>query len=405
MPQKRILLAIGLIIVAIAAAFGLYFIFFRTPAIPVPGAETETGAPGTGLPTAGPGEPTAPGTAIPGIPSTLPVASTIAQGGPTKTTALTDAPVKGATLSGDGKSMTYYNEDDGKFYRVAPDGTITQISNQQFFNVDTITWSPDAQRAILEYPDGSNILFDFDRNVQTTLPKHWEDFDFSPNGNEIITKSIGVDRNNRWLITSQTDGSQAKIISPLGDNADRVTVSWSPNDEVVGFSDTGSAMGIDTTEIYLIGKNKENLKSLIVDGGGFTPLWSKDGNQLLYSAFDPDHGFRPTLWLTDARGDSIGANRHTIGINTWADKCVFQDNTTVYCAVPTTLPEGIGLQPSLRNNLSDEIYRLDLANGTTTFIGSPVDESSMADLAVSEDGSNLFYTDVGTGLLKKMQLK
>ncbi len=403
MPAKRILLALGLIIIAIGAAIGIYFVFFRRPIAPPVAPRVEApGVPEAGLPTAGPG---VPGVAPPPVPGVLPVAPKIAQGGPTETTPLTERAVKSAALSGDGRTVAYYDEADGKFYRVGADGKVSALSGKKFFNVDTITWAPGARRAILEYPDGANVMYDFERDEQVTLPKHWEDYDFSPTGDQIISKSIGVNPDNRWLVVANADGSEARAIEALGENADKVTVAWSPNDQVVAFSETGRAQGFDASEVYLVGKNHENFKSLIVEGRDFRPLWSADGKQVLYSVYNSENGYRPTLWIAGGEGDDIGANRHSIGLDTWADKCTFTNATTVYCAVPTSLQEGIGLQPTLAVGVPDQIYRIDVAAGTKTLVGSPAENASISRLIVGDDGRYLYYTDAQSGILRQMRLQ
>lgn len=401
MPIKRLLAAAGLILVAIGLAIGIYFIFFRSDVAP-PTTTPPVVITNGGLPTV----PTGPPTNIPTVPpSTLPVAPTIAQGGPTSTTQITNEPVLAATLTSDGKTMAYYNRTDNRFYRLGADGTVSKITDKQFFDVQNITWAPGANRAILEYPDNSNILYDFNQDKQVTLPKHWEDFSFSPDGEKIATKSLGIDSSNRWLVTSNADGSEAKALEPLGDNADKVILSWSPTNETVAFSKTGDAQGFDTSEIFLIGQNHENLKSLIVEGRDFRPLWTNSGDSLLYSVYSSSNNYLPTLWISDAHGDSIGDNRHSVGLNTWADKCSAASATVVYCAVPTSLPEGAGFAPKVAQSIPDQIFRVDTQSGTKTLIGSPAEGASISQLSVSSDEKYLYYTDAQSGLLRKMQLK
>ena len=237
------------------------------------------------------------------------------------------------------------------------------------------------------------------------MPKHWEDFSFSAGGEQIAAKSIGIDSDNRWLITSNADGSEARAIEPLGDNAGKVIVSWSPTGEAIAFSKTGNAQGFDTSEIFLVGQNHENLKSLIVEGRDFRPLWTNNGEQLLYSVYSSANDYKPTLWISDARGDSIGANRHSVGLNTWADKCAASGATVVYCAVPTSLPEGAGLAPKVAQSIPDQIFRIDTQSGTKVLIGSPAENVSVSQLSVSNDEKFLYYTDATSGVLRKMQLR
>src|SRR3989338_2714976 len=50
-----------------------------------------------------------------------------------------------------------------------------------------------------------------------------------------------------------------------------------------------------------------------------------DGQSLLYSVSSPASEYKPALWIANAAGDSIGENRRSLGLNTWADKCAFRD--------------------------------------------------------------------------------
>jgi hypothetical protein len=59
-------------------------------------------------------------------------------------------------------------------------------------------------------------------------------------------------------------------------------------------------------QIYFIGLNHENFKSLVVQGRGFQSKWSADGNQLLYSVYTDVNEYKPSLWISNASGDSIG---------------------------------------------------------------------------------------------------
>lgn len=403
-PQKRLLLAIVFVLVAIGLAVGIYFVFFRSVVVPTFTKPTPSGAPVSGLPSSITGAPETPAGA-PGAPGTLPTIPTIAQGGATQTTAITDHQAIGVTAIAGGSSVAYYDPADSRFYKVNADGSVSKISNQQFFDVQHVTWAAGAQKAVLEYPDGSNIFYDFNKNAQVSLPKQWDSFDFSKDGSQIAAKSIGTDPNNRWLITANPDGSNARAIEPLGENADKVTVSWSPTREAIAFSATGDTQGLDAVSMLVIGQNHENFKALNVDGRDFRPQWTPDGTQLLYSVYSSNNAYKPTLWLSGARGDEIGADRQKIGLDTWADKCTFSDAHTVYCAVPTDLPDNYGLQPTLADTIPDQVYRVDLSTGNKTLIGAPAENSSMKQLVVSGDGSKLFYTEAQSGVLREMRLK
>ena len=402
MDKKRILLIALFIIVTVAIAYGLYYVFLKKPAAAPVTIKPPITAPTGGLPVAKEGVPT------PTLPPTavaLPKAAPTAQGGLTQTTALTSGQARFSTVSSDGKNANYYDPNSGKFFRVTPNGQATQLSSQTFADAQKVTWSTQNDKAIIEYPDNSKILYNFTTQKQATLPKHWEDFSFSAQGDKIAAKSIGVSVENRWLVIANPDGSEAKTIEPLGKNVDKVKVSWSPAGGVIAFAAIGDALGFARKEIIPLGPNNENYKPLVVEGMSFEPKWAPDGGKLIYSTFNADSNYAPTLWFTEAQGDNMGANRHKLNINTWADKCTFADNETVYCAVPDVLEKGVGFVPELAKSSPDTLYKVDLKTNLKNMVAVPEGNLSMSNLIISADKSTLYFTDNLTGQLKQMKLK
>lgn len=405
MNFKKIALIVLFLAVTFGAGYLLYRVFFAPPPAPEAAPEAAPGVPVTGLPTAVPGRP-----AAPGVPPTVPVGlppapavSPVAVGGYTQTVPVIEQTALSPVVASNG-ALSFYNRDTGKFSRRLPDGTIRDLSDKTFPSAENVVWSPESDRAIIEFPDDSKVIFDFNAQKQVTLPKHWEDFSFSGDGKMIAAKSMSLDENNRWLITVNADGSEAKLIEPLGENADKVIVNVSPDNSVVAFSQTGDAAGFDTREVYLIGQNDENFKSLRVEGFGFKPLWSPSGENIIYSAASGGDNYRPSVWFVNAKGQGIGQNRTNLEVNTWADKCAFADETTVFCAVPDNLPRGAGLQREIAAGIPDSIVKIDLKTGSKTVIGRPEQDTSISTVAVTPDGGKLFFTDDG-GFLQEMKLR
>lgn len=401
---KRILLIVGFVASVFAIATALYYAFFRPtqapPATVEPGIET-----GGALPSAG-GADERP-TATTGGSAALPSASEVANGGRTVTTPLTQSEVSGVTLSGDGSSVNFYNPNDGKFYTIDADGNIVLLSDTEFPEAENVEWNKDADKAVIEFPDGSNVVYDFDLEHQVTLPSHWEDFTFSPVSDELEAKSDAIDPNNRWLVTANADGSGVKAFQALGDNADKVTVSWSPNDQVVAFSDTASPLsgGLDRKLILPIGLNGENFRGLTVEGLDFTPNWAPGGKKLLYSVAGDYSSNKPLLWVVDATPATMGENRHSLGLYTWADKCTFVSSTVAYCAVPRNLPDNAGLQRSLYARYPDSVYKVDIGQNSVTLVAIPEEDVAMSSLRVSDDGATLYFVNGSDGTLQSMRLK
>ena len=402
---KRVLLIVGLLVITAAIAFALYYFFMKQGPLGIaPGEQAATTTPGAGagLPSAGGRVTTTPGAG--GATTTLPVAGNIPTTKPSyyQSTAVTKvASVNPSYNSLDKIGNTrYYNSADGKFYRLKADGTIEAMSDTTFYNVSNVTWANGADKAVLEYPDGSNIVYNFETQKQVTLPKHWEDFSFSPDSSQIAAKSIGLSEENRWLVTTNDDGTGTKLIEDLGENQDKVVVDWSPSRQAVAFAFTGQPLGTYRKEVLLVGLNGENFKSLTVEGLGFTSSWSPTGKKLLYSVYSPRTDLKPELWITNSYGNEIGSGRTSLEIETWPSKCAFADDTTIYCGVPQTLSEGAGISPAIAAGTTDDLYKIDLTTGLKTKIAT---DGSYSIKSISYDGTGkrLLFTDANqTGVFQ-----
>lgn len=326
-----------------------------------------------------------------------------AQGGITKTSIISENNSIGLGLSTDGKSLQYYNKNNGKFYKIDENGDALELSSKVFHNAENITWSPVEEKAIIEYPDGSNIIYDFENEKQVSLPKHWEKFEFSKTGKDIVAKSIGLDPHNRWLVLSNNSGTQSQKLEMVGQNADSIISSWSPNNQVVAMRTEG--IDFDRQTVYFIGKNNENFKSMVVHGRGFQPLWSNNGEKLLYSVYSSDSDMKPSLWMVDASGNNIGNNRKKLNIETWAEKCTYSDFGNIYCAVPEKLERGAGLIPELAENTIDNIYKIDPLTGSKKMIAIPDENFNISEIIISSDEKYLYFKNTKDEAIRKINLK
>jgi len=186
---KKLFIAAGFIVLVLILGYSLYALFLKPATPATPTSEEPEGEPfvSGGLPTAEKGtkRTTAPAAESGKFPfmgeRTGAKANETAAGGLTKVKRLSDSAALGASPDPSGRGVRYYNENDGKFYRIGRNGKIVPLSDKTFHSVRKIVWSPNADKAILEYPDGANIVYDFAADKQITLPKHWKDFDFSAN--------------------------------------------------------------------------------------------------------------------------------------------------------------------------------------------------------------------------------
>lgn len=419
---KKPLLILGFFALVVIIGYFLIRVFFTTEPLVTPPTETETS--GGTLPSAGEGTgdqgsdtgsgtgslPSSEGTGtqdnngasfIPRPGTTKTGASETANGGLTKTSLVNQTPSSGLSATTDGAK--YYNSGDGKFYKIDDNGQKVALSDKVFYSVSNITWSPVGSRAVIEYPDGSNIVYDFDTGKQVSLPSHWEEFSFSSNGEQLVSKSMGLDSSNRWLVVSNADGSQAKAIEAIGDRADKAYASWSPNNQIVAMYTEGE--DFNRQQLYFLGLNGENFKSTVIEGRGFDPQWSSDGARLLYSVYNSSDNLNPRLWIVDAYGDSISNNRQSLNLQTWASKCTFASASEVYCAVPNELPAGAGLYPELADKTQDSLYRIDLDTGSQQLIAIPDGAYNISEIVIAENQEALYFTDKFSGSVYQVKLK
>ncbi len=402
---KKILFAVGFIVISIGIGIGLWYLFFRTFTQPEPTPETGDTLTGQ-LPGAGTGAPFLQGGGE--EPGTLtPSPGTGAGGagaeGSSGVILLQDRVTQSVVPSSDGGAR-FYSPEDGRFYHLNANGDIERLGDKQFFNVENVSWAEQSDKAILEFPDGRNVLYDFDTRRQTTLPQHWEDFSFSPDDEQVVSKSVGLDERSRFLILTSPDGSEARAIEPLGSNEDLVIPSWSPNNQVVAFALTGSPQPDGAQQVLLVGENGENFKSIIAPGRGFLPSWSPAGKQVLFSVYHERTELKPEIWIAGGEGNSIGENRRSLKLNTWADKCAWQNETAIICGVPQSLDFGAGLAPQNFRSTPDDVYRIDLTSGVASKISTPDQNYPIRQPVLSPDGRTLYFTHAVNGRLYQYDL-
>jgi hypothetical protein len=391
----------------------LYVFFFKSAAPPSTPKDSANVTPGDGLLLSNQGLviPTENGNVSIGLPPTqntnaVPYISENAKGGVTRVSTLIDNAVKGLMLAGNGVDAMYYNTADKRFYRISPNGKPSMLIDKRFYDIDNVAFSRSKDKAVIEYPDGANVAYNFTTGAQITLPQHWEEFTFSKRTESLAFKSLGINPENNFLAIGNADGSGSKIIEELGENEQKVKIDWSPDDVVVALytdplSDQTSG---EQQEVVFLGKNEENFKSMLVEGYNFENKWSKTGDRLMYSVHSSRSDFKPEIWIANSQGNAIGSGRRNLRLETWAHKCDFENNGVVYCGVPDSIAEGVGFYPELNNHIPDKIYRIDLKTGAKTLVAIPDGNYTVQQMNVSEDGKYLYFMDVNTGKLHKINL-
>ncbi|OJI06368.1 hypothetical protein BK004_03955 [bacterium CG10_46_32] len=408
---KLILKIIGFIAIVLLLGWGIWALFFRSPGTSiVPG---QVSAPSGQLPDIGAGtggrvvDTTGDARNLAPEPAAEPVApDLVASGGRTLVSSITPSRADFSAVSSNG-SLNYYDARDERFYRVNPAGGAPMpLSDQVFRSVESVVWSNNGTTAVLEFPDGSNIFYDFNRNIQATLPPEAQEFSFSPDDSQLAYEYIGESEDDRWIITSSPDGQGEELVQALGKQSRNVKVDWSPNNQVIAtFREPTSSAG---EEVFFIGLNNENFLSLQTNGLGFEGAWSPTGKQMMYSVYSAGTNYNPVLYIAGAEGNNIGLGNRSLRVQTWPDKCVFASENIVYCAVPQFLSEGSGIFREQTYGTPDTIYKIDLINNSSFPIAFPETAGSSSftieTVSISSDGKELYFVDRVSGRIHKLPL-
>lgn len=407
MNIKKILLVIAFVSFVSLMAFALWWVFFRREANPqvtgpdfnpgtVPGVNQNSGNNTVSTSTINSNSPW----------QTIfkEKISTVANGSLTEVKVLNENQVSGLAKTSDG--VKYYDKEKQQFFRINGQGEPELLTDKKFFQVENILWSPKDDKAILEYPDGMNILYNFRTNKQVTLPPELANFSFAPSGQQISATWLGDREEDNWLVLANDDGSGLGLIEPIGNEVEDVKVGFSPDGQVAALF--RKSVDLQSQEVYPIGLHEENFRSFVVNGSGFESSWSPQGNSLLYSVYSESTDYLPNLWVTNGQTSRLGDLKVSLNLATWPDKCTFSGENTLFCAVPQGLPRGAGLYPEIADNYPDNFYRVDLSTGAKTLIASPVGYVGgyrAYNLFVSNDGQFLYFTDKSTGLLQSIRLR
>lgn len=409
---KKIFLAILLVAISLGMIFGVVWLIFIRPNANLggqPGATNQAGGNLPGAETGPSGTTVGSGGRLPGSLETgmetatgeagatgepLVIAER-AEGSLTKVNSLNDEPVKGVEAQSNG--FNYLSATDNKFYRVTATGEKFPLSSEEFPYVEKVSWSPDGNKVVLQYPDGAALSYDFTTGKKTTLPTGLEDPVFDASANNIAYKFITDQAENNWLVVTDANSNQSTAVEAIGEKGDKVQVNWSAANRVV--ATYRKSVGLEREEIFFIGLNDENNKSFVVDGSNFEGVWSPRGDKILYSVINSANNYNPSLWIADAGMDNAGNNNFNLGLVTWARKCVFaRDGQRVYCAVPLGLSEAAGLYPELLYDSGDVFYEINLASGLSKMIAYPtlsenLERFQAKQIFLSDDEKKLFFWD------------
>ena len=310
---------------------------------------------------------------------------------------LISEPSIGATLSRDGKNILYLRRDNGNIYRTGFDGQEkTRISNTTIVGIYKAQWSPQKTKVFLSYAP------------QNSPKKLILNVAFGTSTSSIIPESIrslawSQDEKTTYLVDETTTGARVISANSLGKNGKELLKIPLGDLEILPVAGTSLFLterpsGIAPGPLFQLNLNTGTLKEL-ARGFGLTALPSIKGTNVLISKTS-SNGLIDALTVLQV--NNLAETR--INLSALAEKCVWQNESILFCGIPIGLPAGIYPDDYYKGavDLNDQLIKIDLSKSSATAYS--VVGYDMQDLFVDADGSNVFFRDQRTDFIYRFTL-
>jgi hypothetical protein len=229
------------------------------------------------------------------------------------------------------------------------------------------------------------------------LPENITDMSISPDSLKLFylfnttgNTTVGITLDPLTNKKSQIFDSSFTEWTSFWPNKNIITLTSKPSANVPGY-------------MYMVDVNKKDFNKVLGGINGLTTLTSPDGKLVLYSNNNLSLG----VYNINTREVS------TLGIKTLPEKCVWNKTSdAIYCAVPKFIdtkdyPDSWYMGET---SFSDEIWKINIADGRTTIVSDMVSASGAEDidgtkLALDEGENYLFFVNKKDSYLWELNLK
>ncbi|OHA07529.1 MAG: hypothetical protein A3B34_01085 [Candidatus Sungbacteria bacterium RIFCSPLOWO2_01_FULL_54_21] len=310
---------------------------------------------------------------------------------------LTDYPVVSPVLNKDETRVLFYKKSGGDLFASDFTGKIQEKqTNLTIIGLIEAIWQRGGSRGMVRYTDGAVVkaFLQIGTSTIAVLPQGITSASWSPDGSA-LAYTIPRDGQLELVVTDATGKSPRTLSStPLAD----ASMVWITAD-LFAFATAPSA----TAEGYFFAFSRRD-GSLVKTFGpqrGLMGLWSPDGATALASGIPA--GARETgLTLYDRQKKESSS----LALSTLAEKCVWSDVASLFCAVPKEIPPGTPLPDAYLSgvfNPSDRIVSIDRATRAVTPIFDEGD-FDMANILATKDKKRLFFVSRRDGTLWTLKL-
>ncbi len=270
------------------------------------------------------------------------------------------------SLSTDGKKVKYYSVSNGNLFESNLDGSeLTRISSIVLDNLIKAIWSPQKDKVITIFNENGlakKYLYNYNTKISIPLSGDMRWITWSPNQDKIAYQYYNSQTGDNNISISNPDGSDWNTIFQT--RMKDLIVEW-PDPSKVSVRTKPS--GLVQSVVYTIDLATNDFQKIINETYGLTVLWSPLGNKILYSETD-NEGKNLKLKIADLEKQTISE----LNIITLAEKCVWsQDNRTIFCAVPKSIPTSSILPDDYykkKTSFDDSFWRINLETEEMTKI-------------------------------------
>jgi len=325
---------------------------------------------------------------------------------PENVEALFTRPVAGATLSSDESEILLVEKETGNVYSVDPDtGEKKLILDRNVPGVIAVVWEMKGNRMMVK-TSGSNgpiyWYYDLNRQEVTRLKDGIQYLVWD----SLAQKIVYVYRDesgNSTVNMADPDGKNWKeVASLLHPRMVLQVVPNSPNVSMWGKPENSKNSALESLNIA------SGMKQTVFSGkNGADYLWSPSGNRVLMSWAQDPNGPKTVLSVMN----SYGGEYKDLNFPSMVSKCVWQDETTVICALPGTI-SGNAVMPDdyMREKIytKDTLWKIDVQTGKSeraVELGDMNNSYDAVNLFLPSDNRSLFFIDRKSGMLYKVGIK
>ncbi|PIR73284.1 MAG: hypothetical protein COU40_03460 [Candidatus Moranbacteria bacterium CG10_big_fil_rev_8_21_14_0_10_35_21] len=322
-----------------------------------------------------------------------------------KLVAITEEAVLAPTINETEDGIKYYNKNTGQVFQVDFDGDGKEtLSSKELSGILNIFWSPDKTKVLSR----NNVngaerygYYSYEEVMGGLLHENIQSLSWQ-NNRKIIYSFFNTVTKKDSLNMADYDGANWSKISDLDSSS--IFLAPIPKTGLISFwNEPDASQESKLSSVPTIGGEIK-----IISSGNFGAdyLWNEDGTLALSSHSDSKNGLKMQLGSFSADG----SNYKDLDLPTFISKCIWKNTQSVYCALPSSIPENSVLPNSYYQgnfNTTDTFWEIDVLTGEKKRIVDLKEINGQYDatnLFLSPDKGFLFFVNRTDEKLYRIEL-